>query len=52
MQYIIDRLKEPSSHASVAAIIAAMPQAVAGNPLAIASVVSGVIGILLPESQK
>lgn len=51
MKYLIARLREPSTHASLAAIIAALPQAVAGNPLAIASVVSGVIGVLAPESK-
>lgn len=49
MNYILNRLREPSSHASLAAIIAAAPQAVAGNPMAIASVIAGLIGILAPE---
>lgn len=52
MSYIADRLKEPSSHAAIAAICTAAPSALAGNPLGILGVITGVIGFLFPEKQN
>ena len=49
MKFLLKRLAEPSSHASLAAIFASAPAALTGNPVAIASLVAGLIGILVPE---
>lgn len=50
MNTLINRLKEPSSWAGLAAIIAAGAQAAATkNPEAIGAVVAGVLALVLPE---
>lgn len=51
MKFFLQRLREPSSAASVAALVTAVPHALAGDPLAIGSVIAGLIGFFVPESK-
>ncbi|MEK8027243.1 hypothetical protein [Pseudaquabacterium rugosum] len=52
MRYVLSRLREPSSWAALAAIIAAGADAAATrDPQAIGVCVAAVLGLVLPERQ-
>lgn len=51
--YLIDRMREPSTWAGLAAIIGTAAQAVATrDPQAIAATVAGVVAVLAPEAPR